>query len=126
MKILDRLPIPEDRTSLRFGDKYVTVHRNQILVWVSVHLAGVLEREPGRRRAIAVLGVTHQPAPGDHPDRHAENRTKTLTEHIGSGTGSFGHKQLRKLDGGREEQACRQQHRTHDNIAEPVGRSQSQ
>jgi hypothetical protein len=32
MKILDRLPIPEDRTSLRFGDRYVTIHANQILV----------------------------------------------------------------------------------------------
>ena len=40
MKILDRLPIPEERTSLRFGDRYVTIHRNQILVWVSVHLPG--------------------------------------------------------------------------------------
>jgi len=42
MKILDRLAIPEDRTSLRFGDRYVTIHANQILVWVSVHLSGVL------------------------------------------------------------------------------------
>jgi hypothetical protein len=43
MKILDRLPILSDRTSLRFGDRYVTVHRDQLLVWVSVHLSGVLE-----------------------------------------------------------------------------------
>jgi hypothetical protein len=40
MKILDRLPIPKDRTSLRVGERYVTIHANQILVWVSVHLAG--------------------------------------------------------------------------------------
>jgi hypothetical protein len=45
MKILDRVPISEQRTSLQFGDKYVTVRRNQILVWVSVHLAGALEPE---------------------------------------------------------------------------------
>jgi hypothetical protein len=45
MKILDRLPILETGTSLRFGDRYVTVHRNQMLVWVSVHLAGALEPE---------------------------------------------------------------------------------
>ncbi len=42
MKVLDRLPIPQERTSLRFGDRYVTIHANQILVWVSVHLSGVL------------------------------------------------------------------------------------
>ena len=40
MKILDRLPILEKRALLRFGDKYATVHRNQIAVWVSVHFAG--------------------------------------------------------------------------------------
>jgi hypothetical protein len=45
MKILDRLPISEQRTSLRFGNKHVTVRRDQILVWVSVHLANVLEPE---------------------------------------------------------------------------------
>jgi hypothetical protein len=45
MKILDRLPILKERTSLRFGDRYVTAHRNQVLVWVSVHLSGVLEPE---------------------------------------------------------------------------------
>jgi hypothetical protein len=49
MKILDRLPIPEKRTSLRFGDKYATVHRNQVLMWVSVHLAGALEPEENTR-----------------------------------------------------------------------------
>ncbi len=55
MKILDRLPIPEERTSLRFGDRYVTVHRNQILVWVSVHLSGVLEPEENIPRFPALL-----------------------------------------------------------------------
>jgi hypothetical protein len=45
MKILDRLPISEDRTLLRFGDRYVTIHANQILVWVSVHLSGALQPE---------------------------------------------------------------------------------
>ena len=43
MKILDRLPIREKRMSLPFRDRYVTVHRNQVLVWLSVHLAGALE-----------------------------------------------------------------------------------
>ena len=55
MKILDRLPIPEDRASLRFGGRYVTVHRDQILVWVSVHLAGVLEPEENIPRFPALL-----------------------------------------------------------------------
>src|SRR4029078_10220552 len=39
------LPIPEDRTSLRFGGRYVTIHANQILVWVSIHLSGLLVPE---------------------------------------------------------------------------------
>ena len=55
MKILDRLPIPEDRTSLRFGDRYVTIHANQILVWVSVHLSGVLVPEENIPRFPALL-----------------------------------------------------------------------
>src|SRR3954469_12984363 len=55
MKILDRLPIPEDRTSLRFGDRYVTIHANQILVWVSVHLSEVLVPEENIPRFPALL-----------------------------------------------------------------------
>jgi hypothetical protein len=55
MKILDRLPILEKRTLLRFGDKYATVHRNQIVVWVSVHLAGALELSENISRFPAVL-----------------------------------------------------------------------
>src|SRR5436190_23022677 len=55
MKILDRLPIPEDRTSLRFGDRYVAIHANQILVWVSVHLSGVLVPEENIPRFPALL-----------------------------------------------------------------------
>jgi hypothetical protein len=55
MKILDRLPIPENRTSLRFGDRYVTIHANQILVWVSVHLSGVLVPEENIPRFPALL-----------------------------------------------------------------------
>ena len=39
MKVLDRLLIPEDRTSLPFGDRYVNIHANQVLVWVSVHVS---------------------------------------------------------------------------------------
>jgi hypothetical protein len=45
MKILDRLPIPKDRMSLRFGDRYVAIRADQIPVWVSVHLSGVLVPE---------------------------------------------------------------------------------
>jgi hypothetical protein len=45
MKILDRLPVSEQRSSLRFGGRFVTIHRDQIPVWVSVHLSGVLEPE---------------------------------------------------------------------------------
>jgi hypothetical protein len=55
MKILDRLPIPRERSSLQFGDRYLTVHRNQILVWVSVHLSGVVEPEQNIPRFPALL-----------------------------------------------------------------------
>ena len=55
MKILDRLPIPGDRRSLRFGDRYVTIHANQVLVWVSVGLSGVLTPEANIPRFPALL-----------------------------------------------------------------------
>jgi hypothetical protein len=55
MKILDRLPISQHRMSLRFGDRFVTVHRDQILVWVSVHLSRVLEPEQNVPRFPALL-----------------------------------------------------------------------
>ena len=55
MKILDRLLISEKRTSLRFGDKYATVHRNQVLIWVSVQLARALEPEENLPRFPALL-----------------------------------------------------------------------
>ena len=55
MKILDRLPIPKERTSLRFGGRHITVHPNQILVWVSVHLSGVLAPEENIPRFPALL-----------------------------------------------------------------------
>jgi hypothetical protein len=55
MKILDRLPIPVERAALPFGDRYVTVHRNQVLVWVSVHLAGAPEPEENIPRFPALL-----------------------------------------------------------------------
>jgi hypothetical protein len=55
MTILDRLPITEDRTSLRFGDRYVTIHANQILVWVSVHLSEVVAPEAKTPRFPALL-----------------------------------------------------------------------
>ncbi len=55
MKILDELPIAETRTSLRFGGRHVTVHHNQLLVWVSVHLSGVHEPEADIPRFPALL-----------------------------------------------------------------------
>ncbi len=41
--------------SLRFGDRYVAVHANQILVWVSVHLSEVLVPEVNIPRVPALL-----------------------------------------------------------------------
>ena len=55
MKILDRLPITEERTSLRFGGRYVKVRPDQILVWVGVHMAGPLEPEENIPRFPALL-----------------------------------------------------------------------
>jgi hypothetical protein len=55
MKILDRLPISADRTSLQFGDRYVTIHANQIPVWVGVHLPGMLVPEGNTPRFPALL-----------------------------------------------------------------------
>jgi hypothetical protein len=55
MKLLDRLPILENRESLRFGDRYVTIHANQIVVWVSVHLSEVLVPEENIPRFPALL-----------------------------------------------------------------------
>ncbi len=55
MKILDRLPITEARTSVRFGDRHVTVLPDQILVWVSVHLSGVSRPEVNIPRMPALL-----------------------------------------------------------------------
>jgi hypothetical protein len=55
MKILHRLPISEKRTSLRFGDRYVTVRHDQILVWVIVHLAKIREPESSIPRFPALL-----------------------------------------------------------------------
>src|SRR5262245_54056390 len=55
MKILDRLPIPKDRTSLRFGGRYVTIRADQIPVWVSIHLSGVLVPEENIPKFPALL-----------------------------------------------------------------------
>jgi hypothetical protein len=55
MKILNRLPISSERTSLRFANRFTTLHRNQILVWVSIHLAEVLELEESIPRFPALL-----------------------------------------------------------------------
>jgi hypothetical protein len=42
-KILHRLPIPGRRTEERFGDRYARIKRNQILIWVGIDLAGVIQ-----------------------------------------------------------------------------------
>jgi hypothetical protein len=55
MKILDRLPISGERTSVRFGDRYVRVSPDQILVWVSVHLADISQPEANIPRIPALL-----------------------------------------------------------------------
>ncbi len=46
MKILDRLPITRNRGSLEFGGRYITVHRNQAIVWLSVLPPEVRTPEP--------------------------------------------------------------------------------
>jgi hypothetical protein len=58
-KLLDRLPIVEGRMSLRFGDRHVTVHEGQILVWVSIHLTGVQSPEPNIPKIPALLDTGH-------------------------------------------------------------------
>jgi len=55
MKILNRLPIASERTSIRFGDRYVTVRPDQILVWVGIHLTGILRPEANLPRIPASL-----------------------------------------------------------------------
>jgi hypothetical protein len=55
MKILDRLPIQKDRSPLTFGGRNITVHPDQILVWVSVHLSEVLAPEENIPRFPALL-----------------------------------------------------------------------
>ncbi len=55
MKILDRLPISAKRTPVQFGDRHVTLLPDQILVWVSVHLADVSQPEANIPRMPALL-----------------------------------------------------------------------
>jgi hypothetical protein len=55
MKILDQLPITDTRRSLPFGGRYITVHNDQLLVWVSVHLPGVLVPEESIPKFPALL-----------------------------------------------------------------------
>ncbi len=55
MKILDRLPIPDEHASLRFGNRYITLHHDQILVWISVSLGGVHELDDKAPRFPALL-----------------------------------------------------------------------
>jgi hypothetical protein len=54
-KILDRLPILGTRTSVRFGDRHVTVLADQMLVWVSINLAGMPQPEKTTPRIPALL-----------------------------------------------------------------------
>ena len=67
MKILDRLPITEERTSLRFGDRSITVRSSQVLVWMSVHMAGVLEPEESIPKFPALLDTGNYRRPGTSP-----------------------------------------------------------
>lgn len=45
MKILDRLPITRGQSSIRFGGRFLAVRPDQIVVWISLHLASVVEPE---------------------------------------------------------------------------------
>jgi hypothetical protein len=54
-KILDQLPILEKQTFPKFDDKHIKVRRDQILVWVSIHLAGVLQPEKNIPKIPALL-----------------------------------------------------------------------
>src|SRR5262249_60576238 len=44
-RILHQLPILQTQTSVEFAGKYVTILPDQILVWVSISLKGLLELE---------------------------------------------------------------------------------
>jgi hypothetical protein len=54
-KILDRLPIHDRPADEPFGDRYVRVKRDQILVWVSIYLTGVLQPEANIPKIPALL-----------------------------------------------------------------------
>lgn len=54
-KIIDQLPILEKRTFPRFDDKHVKVHSNQILLWVSIHLTGIVQPEQNTPKIPALL-----------------------------------------------------------------------
>lgn len=54
-KILDHLPVLEQGTFVRFDDKHIKVRRDQILVWVSIHLAEVPRLEKNAPRIPALL-----------------------------------------------------------------------
>ena len=56
-KVLDQLPIVDKRTFARFDDKHVKVHRNQILVWISIQLAGAREVEKSIPKLPALLDI---------------------------------------------------------------------
>jgi hypothetical protein len=45
-KILDRLPMTGQSEELRFQDRSLPIHPNQLIAWVSVHLAGATSPEP--------------------------------------------------------------------------------
>jgi len=55
MRILDRLPILDRRTSEKFDGKYVTIFHDQIPVWVSIHLAGESQPEANIPRIPALV-----------------------------------------------------------------------
>lgn len=54
-KILDRLPIPDRGESVKFGATEIRIHRDQILVWLSISLSGVSEQEENIPRIPALI-----------------------------------------------------------------------
>ncbi len=54
-KIVDRVPIPDKSTYLDFSGHRVKVHRNQIVLWVSIHLPKTARPEPNIPKIPALL-----------------------------------------------------------------------
>lgn len=55
MRIIHRLPIAEEARTISVQGDGVRIHPDQIIVWVSLHLADVLEWDPKTPRLPAIL-----------------------------------------------------------------------